>query len=226
MVGHERNERAHAQRAGHLPQLIAHQLRVHGADDRAVLVDQLVVVAGLHGDVEALVVELRLEPGVVEVRVERVELVLPLDAQGGTAIEAGVDAPQQIALLLGVRRAPIRVRVLRRSSHRFEHDRGPAARARGERARHDEALVFEHMQVLAGGVDVDARLFGEFVQAAARLPLHGVQQLQTARLRETAEILDAPGHILIIGADGSGVPSLLRAGMSRGRCRGTEGRDG
>ena len=68
-----------------------------GAHERAFLIDELLVEAGDQAHGEVAFVDLRFEAGVVQMLVQRIELVDRVVAQVVAVVEVGVDAAQHRA---------------------------------------------------------------------------------------------------------------------------------
>jgi len=194
---HERQEAIDFERAAGLQQHATDEFGVHMAEDRHSVLDEGMERAGGELHREGFLLDLRLEPDVVEVLVQRVELVRDVRIRSLGALVQH-DAAHEVAVPFGVL-DPLRGdRVV--GPGRLEEFARPSARAPMLRDPHHEALGFEHTEVIAQRVHMKPgglRQFGE------RLPWtleELVHDAEAARLSETAVGVGATGHRSIIPA--------------------------
>jgi len=199
LAGEARLEQREPHRAGNLTQRVDDELRVHPANELLFAVDKGREGARHEIDLEARVIELGLEPGVVEVLVERVELVQRVVVEFGG--RCGVHAPQQVAVARGLLDAPRRGGVAVGLAHRVVALGRAAPRADVAGLPRHEALRLEHHEVIPHGVLVQARAGRELTQQQAGLGLDLGEQSQTTGLGESPEVLRTAGHEPIITDD-------------------------
>lgn len=188
------------ERSGDLLELVADELGVDGAHERAVRIDELLVEAGDQPHREIAFVDVRFESCIVKMFVQGIELVDGVIAQVVAVIEIGFDGAQHRAAGSCVASAALRLRVVLSASHGGVAHRGSAASARFDGGADDEALLLEDAQVITGGVDVHVRGIGEGSQLPTGFPVHRLQQAKAAHLGESSEIFDAARHAVSVGA--------------------------
>ena len=187
------------ERSGDLLELVADELRVDGAHERAVRIDELLVEAGDQPHREIAFVDVRFESCIVKMLVQCIELVDGVIAQVVAVIEIGFDGAQHRSAGSGVAGAALGLWVVLGAGHGGVAHRGSTAPAGFDGSAHDEALLFEDAQVIAGGVDVEAGIVGESSQLLTGLPVHSLQQSEAAHLCEPPVVIDPARHAVSVG---------------------------
>lgn len=165
---HERIQTPKLERPGHLGQHVLDESHMHRAHQRRILLHRTEIGAGGEGYGQLVLVELGLEPGVVKVLVEGIQLMCCGGAQLGAAVEIRGDSAQCIAA--GHRRAytPRGGGRAVGLAHRMVHNRGTPSAAAGAWLAAHESFILQHAKVFAGCVQMQIGRLGEFRQEQPR----------------------------------------------------------